>query len=227
MRILAVIHGPLVRPELFGDVIEAEGHVVVEWDIRIQGPPPQEGYDAALVLGGKQNVGEEPTYPWLHEEYDALRRWVADDMPLLGICLGAQTLARALGGDVGKVASGPLAGFYETELTEAGVADAVLGVLPARFEAMNANAYTFSIPAGAVELARGPLPQAFRAGRRAWGVQFHPEVRHQQAMAWFSADRRELPRPLDEIEVELSEKLPRWHEHGRALCLAFLGAAAH
>ncbi len=225
MRVLAVAHGPLVQPELFGEVIEAEGHELVEWDIRVQGPPPQCGYDAALVLGGDQNVGEESTYPWLHEEYDALRRWLADDVPLLGICLGAQTLARALGAGVARLATGPLSGFYETELTEAGLADPVLGVLPARFEAMNANGYAFEVPAGAVELARGPGSQAFRAGRRAWGVQFHPEVRHEQAMAWFRADRRELPRSLDEIELELSEKLPRWHEQGRALCLAFLSAA--
>jgi len=226
MRVLAVIHGPLVRPELFGDVIEAEGHELTEWDIRVQGPPPQGGYDAVLVFGGEQNVGEEPMYPWLHEEYDALRRWVADDMPLLCICLGAQTLAHALGAAVGKVCDGPLAGFYETELTLEGVTDQVLGALPARFEALNANGYAFEVPVDAVELARGPMPQAFRAGRCAWGVQFHPEIRHEQVMMWFEADRDELQRPLDEIELELSEKLPRWHEHGRLLCLAFLAAAA-
>jgi GMP synthase-like glutamine amidotransferase len=226
MRVLAVTHGPLVRPELFGDVIEAEGHELTEWDIRVQGSPPQAGYDAVLVFGGEQNVGEEPTYPWLHEEYDALRRWVAEEMPLLCICLGAQTLAHALGAAVDKLGTGPLAGFYDTELTQAGIADPVLGALPARFEALNANGYAFEVPANAVELARSPMPQAFRAGRCAWGVQFHPEVRHDQVMAWFEADRDELPRTLDELELELSEKLPLWHEQGRALCLAFLAAAA-
>lgn len=226
MRVLAVTHGPLVQPELFGDVIEAEGHELTEWDIRVQGSPPQAGYDAVLVFGGEQNVGEEPTYPWLHEEYDALRRWVADETPLLCICLGAQTLAYALGAAVDKLSAGPLAGFYDTDLTQAGIADPVLGALPARFEALNANGYAFAVPAGAVELARSPLPQAFRAGRCAWGMQFHPEIRHEQVMAWFEADREELSRPLDEIELELSEKLPLWHEQGRALCLAFLAAAA-
>ena len=84
----------------------------------------------------------------------------------------------------------------------------MLGVLPERFEAMNANGYRFALPDGAVELARGPVTQAFRVGTHARGVQFHPEVRHQQAMAWFSAESRELPRPLAEIERELTEKLP-------------------
>jgi GMP synthase-like glutamine amidotransferase len=69
------------------------------------------------------------------------------------------------------------------------------------------------------------VTQAFRIGTDARGVQFHPEVRHQQAMAWFSAESRELPRPLDEIERELTAKLPVWQEHGRALCRAFLSNA--
>jgi GMP synthase (glutamine-hydrolysing) len=226
MRILAVTHGPLVRPELFADVLAEDGHELREWDIRTQGAPPREGYDAVLVFGGKQNVGEEVDHPWLHEEYDALRRWVDEGTPLLGVCLGAQTLAHALGGVVSRVSPAPLAGFYETSLTDAGAADPVLGVLPERFEAMNANGYTFTVPEGAVELARGPVAQAFRVGERAWGVQFHPEVRFEQAMAWFSAESRELPRPLGEIEQELGEGLPAWQEHGRALCRAFIRASA-
>jgi GMP synthase (glutamine-hydrolysing) len=222
--VLTVTHGPLVQPELFGDVIAGEGHELLAWDIRTQGAPPTHGYEAVLVFGGKQNVGEEIEYPWLHEEYQALRRWVAAGTPLLGVCLGAQTLAHALGGVVDRVTPAPLAGFYETELTPAGVEDAVLGVLPRRFEAMNANGYRFALPDAAVELARGPVSQAFRVGDSARGVQFHPEVRHAQAMAWFSAESRELPRPLAEVEHELTEKLPVWQEHGRALCRAFLQA---
>ena len=75
---LAVTHGPLVQPELFGDVVADAGHELLAWDIRTQGTPPLEGYDAVLVFGGEQNVGEEVEYPWLHEEYEALRRWVED-----------------------------------------------------------------------------------------------------------------------------------------------------
>jgi GMP synthase (glutamine-hydrolysing) len=223
---LTVTHGPLVQPELFGDVLAEEGHEQLPWDIRRQGAPPTDGYDAVLVFGGKQNVGEELEYPWLHEEYDALRAWVDAGTPLLGVCLGAQTLAHALGGTVDRVRPAPLAGFYSTQLTAAGVEDPVLGVLPERFEAMNANGYRFSLPEGAVELARGPVSQAFRVGDRARGVQFHPEVRHEQAMAWFGAESRELPRPLAQIERELTDKLPAWQELGRALCRAFLRSAS-
>ena len=80
-------------------MLAEDGHELVVWDIRTQGAPPQD-FDAVMVFGGDQNVGEEVEHPWLHEEYDALRRWVDGGTPLLGVCLGAQTLAHALGATV-------------------------------------------------------------------------------------------------------------------------------
>jgi GMP synthase (glutamine-hydrolysing) len=212
-----------VRPEVFADVIVEDGHELVEWDIRSRGAPASSGFDAVIVLGGDQNVGEEVQHPWLHEEYVALRRWVDEETPLLAICLGAQTLAHALGGTVRPVGE-TLAGFYDSELTPAGEDDIVLGVLPRRFEAFNGNGYRFEIPPGATELATGPVPQAFRVNGSAWAVQFHPEVRRDQVLRWFEDDET-LTRPLPELADELDEKLPSWQEQGRALCRAFLAAA--
>jgi GMP synthase (glutamine-hydrolysing) len=223
MRVLAVIHGPDVRPEVFADVIVDDGHELIEWDIRSRGAPTSSDVDAVIVLGGDQNVGEELEHPWLHEEYEALRRWVDDGTPLLAICLGAQTLAHATGGTVRPVGE-TLAGFYASELTPAGEGDPVLGVLPQRFESFNANGYSFEIPPGAVELATGPVPQAYRINGSAWGVQFHPEIRRDQVLRWFEGDES-VTRTLDELADELDEKLPSWQEHGRALCRAFLVAA--
>jgi GMP synthase (glutamine-hydrolysing) len=225
MRVLAVTHGPLVGPELFGDVIDQAGHELLEWQIASRGRPPLDGFDAVVVFGGDQNVGEEVRYPWLHDEYVALRRWVDEEVPLLGVCLGAQTLAHVLGADVGPVPGGQLAGFYATELTAAGAADPVLAALPSTFEALNANAYAFTLPPGAVELARGPVVQAFRTGTRAWAVQFHPEVRRDQVLGWFAEDEPALPKPLAELEQEIDAGLDAWQEHGRRLCGAFLAAA--
>ncbi len=223
MRVLAVIHGPSVRPEVFEDVVTEDGHELVEWDIRIQGPPP-EGFDAVMVFGGDQNVGEEVVHPWLHDEYDALRRFVEHDTPLLCVCLGAQTLAHATGGTVEPIGT-MLAGFYPTELTAAGATDAVLGVMPARFDALNLNGYRFTPPDGAVVLAVGPVIQAFRLGVRAWAIQFHPEVRRDQVVEWFTEEEK-ITRPLDEILTELDGHLIGWQEQGRVLCRAFLAAAA-
>lgn len=219
MRVLAVTHGPLVRPELFADVLEEDGHELREWDIRLQGAPPLE-FDAVMVFGGDQNVGDEVQHPWLHDEYEVLRHWVRERTPLLGVCLGAQTLAHALGAPVAPVGT-TLAGFYDSELTDEGEADPVLGIFPRRFEALNANSYRFELPDGATELVRGPVPQAFRVNGSAWAVQFHPEVRRHQLLEWFR-DEPTLPRPLEELAAELDEKLGAWQEQGRRLCRAFL-----
>jgi GMP synthase-like glutamine amidotransferase len=225
VRVLALTHGPLVRSGLFGDIVRAEGHELVEWELPTAGPPP-DGFDAVLVFGGRMNVGEEAANPWLGEEYELLRGWVVEEKPLLGVCLGGQTLAYATGGLVTRAPRWH-AGFYEVELSDEGRDDPVLGVLPSRFEALLANAFQFEPPAGAPRLAAtaDDQQQAFRVGRRAWGLQFHPEVRKEQVVAWWS-DGRQLPRPLEALSGELDEKLPAWQELGRKVCLAFLNIAA-
>jgi GMP synthase (glutamine-hydrolysing) len=218
--VLAVTHGPDVGPELLGDVVREEGHELIAWDIRASGAPSFDA-DAVIVFGGSQNVGEELMHPWLRDEYNALRRWVAERTPLLGVCLGAQTLAHATGGWVAALPA-QLAGFYETELTAVGSSDPVLGALPARFEALNANAFGYSVPPSGVVLARGAGgEQAFRVGERAWAVQFHPEVRRDQVLGWF----REDGLLTDELTAAVDAGLPRWQELGRRLGVAFLAAA--
>jgi len=177
-----------------------------------------------MVFGGRMNVGEEDQYPWLLDEYELLRGWVAAKMPLLGVCLGGQTLAHATGGRVTRAPQWH-AGFYDVALTDEGKADPVLGVLPERFEAFLANAYEFDPPAHAARLAELPgQTQGFRIGSRAWGVQFHPEAHKEQVLAWWS-DGRKLPRPIEELSEEMDAKMPHWHELGRKVCLAFLDAA--
>jgi GMP synthase (glutamine-hydrolysing) len=217
--VLAVIHGPDVGPELLSDVTTARGDTLIEWPIEERGAPPRDA-GAVVVLGGHQNVGEESRYPWLEDEYAALRAWVASETPVFGVCLGGQTLAHALGGTVRRL-DAQLGGFYETTLTPAGAADPVLGALPERFDAFNGNGYAFEPPPGAVRLADGPVTQAFRVGRSAWGVQFHPELKRYSVEAWFAHDP-ELARRVDALRPGLEA----WRPLGERLFNAFLDAAA-
>ena len=224
MEVVAVIHGPDVGPELLRDVVVERGDTLVEWRIEEQGAPPRDA-DAVVVLGGHQNVGEEDRYPWLRDEYEALRGWVDSQTPVFGVCLGAQTLAHALGGTVRRL-DAQLAGFYETVLTPSGVADPVLGALPGRFEAFNGNGYMFDVPPCGVVLADGPLTQAFRVGEFAWGVQFHPELERSNVASWFGHDPA-LARRMKAMRCELEAKFEAWRPLGARLFDAFLDAAQH
>jgi GMP synthase (glutamine-hydrolysing) len=218
VRILAVTHGENVGPELFAEVAAEDGHELVEWDMQRAGPPPRDA-EAVAVFGGRQNVGEEAQYPWLEDEYAALRGWVGAGVPLFAVCLGAQTLAHALDAPVARLDE-RLAGFYRTELTDDGVADPVLGALPREFECFNGNAFGFELPDGASLLATGPCLQAFRVGERAWAVQFHPELARPTFLSWFDDER------AAGLARDVEAKLAAWRPLGARLFRAFLAKAA-
>jgi GMP synthase (glutamine-hydrolysing) len=138
-------------------------------------PLPDIGcFDGAIVLGGSLGAHE----PSLLEAERWMRAAVQRDTPLLGICLGGQLLARALGGFV-KRGSRPEVGIVDVFLTEAARRDSLFGNLPGRFPALAWHEDAFSLPQGAIPLA-GSIAyehQAFRFGASAYGLQFHPEVR--------------------------------------------------
>jgi GMP synthase (glutamine-hydrolysing) len=221
MRVLAVVHQPDAAAELFEDVVRALGHEFDEWSVPEQ-PAPAREYDAVMIFGGSANVDEEAKHPWLRAEDEFIRDLLADGVPTLGVCLGGQLLAKAAGAHVGP-APEPEHGFVRTWLTDAAAGDPLFGSLPREFDVFEAHGYAFHVPDGAVELARSAVcSQAFRLGDRAWGLQFHPEVRVEQVARWLNEDR--LPNAAA-IVAELRERYDEWSRVGEVLCLAFLAAA--
>jgi GMP synthase (glutamine-hydrolysing) len=139
----------------------------------------------SVVHGGPFNVFEEDVHPFLHEENRWIRQCLDRDVPLLGICQGAQSIARVLGAEVGPPDSGLHEfGCYEIRPTpEAG--DFLTGPL----HVPQAHFHAFAIPDGAVRLAESDLfpNQAFRVGDRAYGFQFHPEMTIEAFRRWQAA----------------------------------------
>jgi GMP synthase (glutamine-hydrolysing) len=226
VRILSVSHGPSVPGGVFDEVAEADGHELERWVVPLGGAPqPPASYGAIMVFGGSMHPDQDDRFEWLGREEEFLRRALEDDVPVVGVCLGAQMLARAAGGRVGP-APEPEIGWYHVELTPAGRDDPVLGVLPERTEAFQWHSYTYEVPPGGTELARSALcTQAFRAGPRAWGLQFHAEVTLPMVQAWTAEESDELPVSPEEFVAEARERIDTWNEQGRKLCAAFLEAA--
>ncbi len=226
MRVLSLIHGADVRGGVFDETIEQRGHAVEEWSLAWSRPParPLDDYDAVLVLGGSMHADQETHHPWLREETLLLQRLLDQHVPLLGVCLGAQLLARAAHAPV-FAASRPEIGWHPVELTDAAADDPVLGGLPARFDAFQWHYYTYELPAAAVELAASEVcTQAFRLGDRAWGVQFHPEVTLAQVEGWID-DPGDRPPDPERLRRETYERIAGWNELGRSLCDAFVDVA--
>ena len=226
MKILSLVHGSEARTELFAPVVEARGHELEEWSMAWDTPPPRpiDDYDAVLVFGGAMHADQDHVHPWLRDETMFLQELFARHVPLLGVCLGAQLIARAAHAPV-HPAPEPEIGWYEVQLTNDADDDPVLGSLPPRFDAFQWHYYTYDVPAGAVELARSrAYTQAFRLGERVWGVQFHPEVTEPQVHSWLASEHGHgLPRDL--IAAETTRKIGEWNRLGRRLCNVWLEAA--
>ena len=224
MRVLAVTHGPSVGSGVFAEAIEGAGHALEEWCVPVATEPPPGEADAVVVLGGGVHPDQEELHPWLLPELDFLRRALAAGTPLLGVCLGAQLLARAGGGRVFR-APEPEIGWLEVELAEPAADDPVLRGLPARFTAFQWHHYSYEPPAGAIELARSiASTQAYRLGEAVWGVQFHPEVTAGQIERWLVEDPEDVA-DAPALRTETRERIGGWNTLGRELCAAFLHAA--
>jgi GMP synthase (glutamine-hydrolysing) len=188
MPTIAVLHH-LPRP-FMGQVaaLRDAGATVVEHD-RLAGDalPALDGLDGLVTLGGGDSVRDIARHPYLLEEAALLREAVAREVPVLGVCLGAQLLAHALGGEVRRATRRTVA-WLNLEPTEAGAADPLFGALGTPVPALHWNEDVFSLPPGAEELLDRPGEgvEAFRAGACAWGVQFHPDVDADALEDWYA-----------------------------------------
>ncbi len=226
MRVLSATHGPTVPGGVFDEAVEVGGHTLERWSVPDGGSPdPAASYDAVMAFGGSMHPDQDDRFAWLEREEEFLREVLAAEVPVLGVCLGAQMLARAAGAAVGP-ARAPEIGWLDVSLTEAGAADPVLGMFPPTATVFQWHHYTFEIAPGAVELARSEIcSQAFRLAQPAWGIQFHAEVTLPMVSAWTEEDPDELPMPPDELQADSERLIAESNEQGRALAEAFLREA--
>jgi GMP synthase (glutamine-hydrolysing) len=224
VRVLSITHGPSVPGGVFDEVVEERGHELERWVVPLGGAPRSPArYDAVFVFGGSMHPDQDEQFPWLEREAEFLQAALDGGTPVLGVCLGAQLLARASGAAVAR-ASTPEVGWFDVELTPTGRDDAVLGTLPARASAFQWHHYMFELPSGATELARSAVcTQAFRLDGSI-GIQFHAEVTQEMIDAWLAEDPDDVADP-DAMRRDTTAHIAVWNEIGRRLCGAFLDGA--
>jgi GMP synthase (glutamine-hydrolysing) len=187
-RLLVVQHEDPCPPAWFGEWLAADGVAldVVAAHTGAALPPDLDGHDGLLVLGGQMGANDDDDCAWLAPTKGLVREAVRTDRPLLGICLGHQLAAVALGGTVDRNPAGMTRGLVRVRLTDSGPGDRLLGGFDGPPSVHWNGDVVTRLPSGAVPLANAPdgCVQAARFGPLAWGVQFHPEASAAIVAGW-------------------------------------------
>lgn len=177
------------------------------------------GHAGLLVLGGAMGADDDAVHPWLSEVKALVRVAAATDVPTLGVCLGHQLCASALGGMVTRNPRGQQVGVLDVGWTDAAAADLLVATLPRPSGAVQWNYDVVArVPAGTVVLARTPTGelQAARFARTVWGVQWHPEAGVDIVESWTTEqDRIDAATrgiDLDAYLRDISQATPRLRE---------------
>ena len=225
-RLLVVQHEADDPPALLGTWLAAEGTLL---DVRRCHagdalPTSLDGYDGLLVMGGEMGAYDDAEYPWLSPTKDLIRESVHAGVCLLGICLGHQLAAVALGGTVAPHPDGAQIGVFDVGWTAEALDDPVVGGLaiaaasgaPTPAVQWNKDVVT-ARPAGSAVLARTPggSVQALRFGPRAWGLQVHPEVGRDLVAQWAQTDPS-APIALDRIGALEPQLRSTWQQAAAA-----------
>ena len=187
----ALYHAPEETLGLIKTCIDKRGLNVAEHHLYKGDPAPCFAPDlqALIIMGGPMNVDETHIYPFLESEVKLIERVILAGRPVLGICLGAQLMAKALGSRVYPNSVREI-GWRPIELRLSARKDRLFSEAPQTFDVLHWHGDTFDLPAGAVHLAKSHncVHQAFRWGPLAWGLQFHLEVTPEMIETWIQGE---------------------------------------
>lgn len=236
MKFLVFQHLDCEHPGSLRRLLNRDGITweVIELDRGDAIPEDLNAYDALWVMGGPMDVWDVEEHPWLIAEKAAIRTWVKDlKKPYLGLCLGHQLLADALGGTCGPQRP-PEVGIYDIELTEAGQQDPLFEGLPTEQRCLQWHGVRVAqAPEGAVILARSPAcpVQAMRINHNAWSMQYHIEVEEDTVENWAAipAYHRALLEIMGEEDIatltqQAAEAMPSFLAHSERLYSNFMRA---
>ena len=197
-KIYVLQHHPV---ENLGTIADALEGAALAWQyVRVADgqpvPADMKGAGGLIVMGGPMAVYQTDRYPWLRNEMRLIEDAVKSNLPVLGVCLGAQIVAAALGAKVERNPGGKEIGWHPIRLHDSAKDDRLMRALPATITPFHWHGDIFELPPGAVSLASSDKTpcQAFRHGEKAYGLQFHLEVTRESVAAMADAFAKELIR---------------------------------
>jgi len=219
-RVLVIQHEPFEGPGTLRDALSGCQLRLLK-TYEAEPIPATLEEDGLVVLGGGMGVSDADRIPHLRDEMRLLAGTVRAGRPVLAVCLGSQLLAAALGGKVSKAPRKEI-GWYTVDLLAGARDDVLFAAAPESFTAFHWHGDAFTPPAGAALLASSALTpfQAFRAGPRAWGFQFHVETDRQTLDAMLSSGEAELIEAgvdPSAVRARASEELPRLQRLAREM----------
>jgi len=214
-KIYVLQHHPV---ENLGNIADALEGAALAWQyVRVDEghpvPASMKGAGGLIVMGGPASVYQTDRYPWLRDEMRFIEDAMKMNLPVLGVCLGAQILAAALGAKVDRNPKGKEIGWYPIRLRDSAKDDRLMRGLPESITPFHWHGDIFDLPPGATSLASSDKTpcQAFRYGDKAYGFQFHLEVTQAGVAAMSNAFAKELVReniPADRMITQAGEFLP-------------------
>ncbi len=186
----------------FGDYLEKSGYKILTSELADgeKSPVSAEGFALVAIMGGPMSVYEEKKYPFLREELSLIEDCLKNSVKVIGFCLGAQLIARALGAKVIKNRVKEI-GWFDLHLTGEGTAEPLFEKTPETFRVFQWHGDRFDIPETAVRLARSELceNQAFVYKNNALALQFHLEISGEHDVETW------CKRYMDELTSELGD----------------------
>ncbi|MBE9064224.1 type 1 glutamine amidotransferase [cf. Phormidesmis sp. LEGE 11477] len=187
MNILVIQSSPLDPVGVFGERLVDLGATLSVWLTEKEPAPPTGNYDGLVVLGGAMNAHEDEKFPHLRAAVGLIQKFRRENKPIMGICLGAQLIARAFGSQV-YTHRVPELGFCPVSVVESEHVDRWLKELPTELCLMQWHFDTFDLPPEATLLMTNKVCkyQAYRIGENIYGFQFHFEVTPEIVISWLS-----------------------------------------
>lgn len=198
-------------PGTIEDFLKTRNIACTIWELsKVEVMPDSSDFDALVMMGGPMSANEDDIYPYIKREEMLVRDFIARDKKVLGICLGSQIMAKALGSSV-YIGAEKEIGWYDIDISMEGLCDKRMkslaahpqtGDIPRKFKVFHWHGETFDIPDGAVKLASSELypNQAFRYGPNAYAFQFHIEVKKAMIYEWLKNEAVDFEKIRDETE---------------------------